>query len=523
MTEQQHGLDFWRERLAGVQLPMLSGADAREALLLPTASLQELGRLLLADAPLALDVLRAAARVSGRRDDVQGLQHALAMLGVERVQAIARVRMKRLFDPAVPGHAGVAQALAVARFAGLLVDAWEVNKVPGNSDFLPWVIQLLGFARAKLPLAAPALWREIEARVAAGEHRARVEHALLGVPIGELNHALLLHGGFTDDEVLAGSLQVDGAQLAAAARHAWEGPFAPELPAPLARWLRGRNLRAALAYLLAWSAWDGWYSRRTLGLMRVVSAALGQPLDRVITTTHQVAVRASRGNILPGGLRTPAESLFWPALPPRRVRRPAAPLAPARTPTPAQPSPAQAPPQLNPGEGRQPDMMMLAAFVGNCRDGHYRALLELVTSTRQVLADGLGLTRCMLFLQLAQSPDLVCYLAEGFEPPVASRTLAVPVEAANLVTRVFKESGSLQISPARVEAARRQLPPTLQALVHANGFLLSGVRIQSRPVGVLWADSGPGAAAGAAQYAAFRRLAQHFGAAFARLAEQRRA
>lgn len=503
MTEQQHGVDFWRERLAGVQLPVLSGPAAREALLLPSASLQELGRLLLADAPLALDVLRAAARVTGRRDDVQGLQHALAMLGVERVQAIARVRMKRLFDPAVPGHAGAAQALAVGRFAGMLVDAWEVNKIPGNSDFLPWVIQLLGLARAKLPLAAPAVWREIEARVAEGEHRAEVERALLGVPIGELNHALLLHGGFTDDEVLAGSLQVDGAQLAAAARHAWDGPFAPELPAPLARWLRGRNLRAALAYLLAWSAWDGWYSRRTLTLMRVVSAALGQPLDRVVTTTHQVAARASRGIALLSGMRSPAESLFWPALPPRHLRRRVA-----------------AAPQ---DEGHQPDMMMVAAFIGNCRDGHYRALRELVAATRQVLADGLGLTRCMLFLHMAQSPDLVCYLAHGFEPPVAARQLAVPVDAANLVTRVFNESGSLQIGPARVEAAGRQLPPALQALVCANGFLLSGVRMQARPVGVLWADGGAGAAPGAAQYAAFRRLAQHFGAAFARLAEQRRA
>ncbi len=512
MTEQ-HGVDFWRERLAGVQLPVLSGQAAREAMLLPTASLQDLGRLLLADAPLALDMLRAAARVTNRRDDVQGLQHALAVLGVERVQAIARVRMKRLFEPNNPGHAGAAQAVAVGRFAGMLVDAWEVNRIPGNSDYLPWVIHLLGLARAKLPLAAPALWREIETRVAEGEHRAQVERSLLGVGIDVLNHELLLHGGFTEDEVVAGSLRVDGARLVAAARYAWEGPFAPELPAPLARWLRGRNLRAALAYLLAWSAWDGWYGRRTRLLLKAVSAALGQPLDRVVTTTHQVAVRASRGLAWSAGMRSPAESLFWPPLPPRRLRR-----RPVETPAPAA-SPTRAPAAVR---GLQPDMMMVAAFIGNCRDGHYRALRDLVVATRQVLADGLGLTRCMLFLHMARSPDLVCYLAHGFTPPVVARELLMPVDAANLVTRVFNESGSLQIGPGRVDAARRQLPPCLQALVPAGGFLLSGMRMQSRPIGVLWADGGADTAPGDAQYAAFRRLAQHFGSAFARLAEERR-
>lgn len=520
MTQPEHGLDFWRERVAGVQLPVLSDAAACEALLLPTASLQEIGRRLAADPPLALDVLRAAARVTNRRDDVQGLQHAMAILGVERIQAIARVRMKRPFDPANPAHVGVAQALAVNRFAGMLVDGWEVNKIAGASDFLAWVTQLLGLARSKLPLAAPAQWRAIEQRVARGEHRARVEQELLGVRIEDLNQALLVHGGFAEDEVMAGTLRVEGAVLALAARYAWSGEFAPELPPPLARSLRNRNLRASLASLLAWSAWDGWYSRRTLSLLRVVSACLGQPLDSVITTTHQIAARASRSFVRLGCVRSPAESVFWPPLPRRRLvaRR-------AALPTVASPvacEQGEAPQPVAQGATR-PDPKLVAAFIGNCRDGHYRDLRELVAALPQTLADGVGLSRCLLLLNMARSESLVGYLAQGFMPPVVPRELVMLVSDENLVTRVFNQSGSLWINPARLPAARRQLPPVLERIVPAGGFLVSGLRLQARPVGVLWADGGNGAPPGEAQYADFRRIAQHFGGAFARLAEPRRA
>lgn len=559
MDSGKRGLAYWRSQLSQAPLPVLSDDEALAALLLPSASLQQIQAGLQADLPLALDAVLLAARLPRIQGEVQGLQHALNVLGAEKVQHLVRARSKRPLDPARPAHRACLQAIAVSRFAARLVDSWErpkLGKVPGgNPEYLEWVALLLGLARWKLPLLAPELHLQVERRARAGERRARVEAELLGCSIDELNAALLEDAGLPTDALLRKAVTPHSALLGAAAGHAWTAALAPELPPAVARWLRQRTTVSVLAHLLAWSIHDGWYSRRTLLLLRTLSAHLNQPLERVTAGVRATALRASRAPEFVGRVFVPAQQLFWPPAPPRSLQRtrpvgaagalvpPATPARPAATSAAAAAAPAAretvvysgfaATPTPAPARGApaphsvaaaatttaQPDADVVHAFSQNCLHGRYGDLRQFMTATSLTLEKGLGLRRCLLFLKAANTDRLGCYFAHGFDGLVEARKLGAPAADDNLVARIFARSGgSLWIDHARVAAARLQLPAELRPYAPAGGFLLGTIQLKERPVGVIWADGGDcSTPLGAQHYAQFRHMIHHFGSEFSRL------
>ena len=564
MAPEKHGLEYWRGHLYQAQIPVLSTGEARDTLLLPSATLQQVYRVLNADLPLALDAVVMAARLPRIDGEVQGLQHALNVLGTDKVQSLVRTRMKRPFDAGRPAHRACLQAIATSRLAAALVESWEWPNPGGNGEYLQWVALLLGLARWKLPLVAPEVHLQIERRARAGEHRARVERELLGCSIDELNAAVARDIGLPADAMLLRAITPDSHMLAASAACAWAASMAPELPVKVARWLRQRTTVSVLAHMLAWSATDGWYSRRTLLLMRVVSAHLNQPLDRVIAGVHQTAVRASRAPEFAGLCFTPAQQLFWPPAPPRSLRARSRPAAadtqapPAANPAPAQEiarppaHPAAAPQNAAPGAREvvsysgfassdaatgttppavpaapgasapapAPDVDIVEACSQNCQHGRYPDMRAFLLATGQTLEKGLGLQRCLLFLKPPRATQLNCFFAHGWGGAVEARKLSVAAGDENLLARIVSRSGgSLWVTPAKLPAARGQLPEVLKALAPEGGFLLGTLHLQDRPVGVMWADGGAASAAlGEQHYAEFRHMIHHFGAEFSRLA-----
>ncbi|CAM5439690.1 hypothetical protein [Thauera mechernichensis] len=84
MNGTAKGLDYWRRELAAVRMPVLSTAQALETLLDPGIGMDTLRTMLHGDIPLALEVILLAAREPRIDGEVQGLQHALNMLGVQQ-------------------------------------------------------------------------------------------------------------------------------------------------------------------------------------------------------------------------------------------------------------------------------------------------------------------------------------------------------------------------------------------------------------------------------------------------------
>jgi len=575
MTEQETAVALWRDRLSTVPLPLLSSSEVVERLLSATVSLQQVAHLLANDPALALEIVLAAARLPTVKGDVQGLQHALNLLGMKRVQALIRVRMARVLNPESAAHRSCLQAITTSRFAASLVSRWEEPRVPGSSEFLSCVTLLLGLARWKLPLAAPQISHQLERRVASGERRSRVEQEVLGCSIDALNQAVLIDAGFPSDSLLLRSIDPDGGMLAQASRYAWTDTIAPELPIPIARWLRQRTSPCLIAHLLAWAALDGWYEPRARVLLRVVSARNNTPLARVISTSHRTAVHVSRRLEHHAGLIfTPAEQLFWAPRPsrspgtqevpemtsePLRTRRktpdhavveeaafPRSPKKPetAREVEGALPDAHRqattraaqlAAAQLAADSGKPPtraaaataastgsertDPQRLHAFIRKCRDNGFADLRQLMHETGIALDKGLGLRRSLLFMRPGNSDHVRCYLKHGFAEELASAQIEVPTEPENLLMRLLQKGGTLRVDSAKSESAMRQLPDALRKLALASGFALTCIKMNDRPLGLIWTDSGNARIeVSPAQYDALRVVTGHFNTAFSNLA-----
>ncbi len=559
MTEQESGLTLWRQRIAGVQLPLLSGPETIEKLLSASVSLQEVAHLLVDDPALALEMVIAAARLPSVQGEVQGLQHALNLLGIRRVQALIRARATRVMNPESAAHRGSLQAITVSRLAASLVNRWAEKKVPGTGEFLSCVALLIGLARWKLPLAAPRVHMAIEVRVGRGERRSQVEQVLLGCSMDELNRAVLIDAGFSPESPLLQSKLADPIMLAKAARCAWTGTMAPELPVEVARWLRQRTTPSLIAHLVAWAGHDGWFENRCLRLLEVVSALNNRPLDRVITSTHRTAVVVSRRLEQYGGvIFSPGEQLFWERKPPRGpidkavptsqsqpepprrkptavaepapavsprtapLAQPVEPAAPPRTPAgsaPATTNPATAresPPP--PPPARHTDLALLHAFVTRCRDNAFVDLRQLMTEAGNTLEKGLGLRRSLFFLRPGNSEQLRCYLKHGLTGAIQGVSLDVPVSPENLLTRLVEQGGSIRVDAEHGAVAIRQLPACLHELATSAGFVVTSIKLNERPVGAIWADIGsPRIEVHARQYDVFRVVAGHFNTAFTHL------
>lgn len=510
MNANETGIDYWSRHLATIQLPVLSAPEALAALLDPAISVQGMARLLRADLSLALDALLMAARLPQVGGEPQSMAHAVAVFGVERLQNLVRARMERVFDPERPGHRGFARALIVNRLAAMLVERWDGTRQPGGAESLYWMTLACGSVRFRLPLLAPAVAEEIERRVQAGEDRSRVEAQVLGCRSDALAWRLVREMGLTLDPALIDSLHVTGLRLARAARQA-NDPFSTALSSdPGLAWLRQRQALCILGHLVAWSVhdgagrvrhnasgaardwrpWQGWHAPRTLELMKVVAVHLRWPLDKVISSAHNVAVRASRLPDLLEDFAAPAESLIWPA--------------PQLPPPPQLPLPtlaAEAMPGWAVDEGK------LQQFTEHSRSGRVASVRELLTAALQTVRDALGLPRALVLVGTAQDARLKCRLAQGFDDRQALAVVAVDPQGDDLIARLYRHAGSLAVTPQRLKLVRGQLPPALQTLAPATGMLLATLKSSAGAWGVLWVDAGDQQAApDQACYEAFCRI-----------------
>ena len=506
-------LQAWQQRLANVRLPLLSSPLAVQRMLGSRLSVRDLVELVEADLPLAVDLMLAASaslRRSGK--PLQGLQHAVNLLGVERVQSRVRTLQNDRLDLAQPGHRLARQAMATSRLACLFTNHWAARHAGSDPEALIWTTALLGVVRWKLPLAAPDVATELERWVASGQRRATAERALLGCTLDALSSAHLGALGMDDGAAPHAHRAVPPKLLAHAARLDWSGPVAPELPSHLQRPLRQPEVTCSLALGLAQSVQDSWYSRHTRSLMAAAAVHTQQPLDRLRAELVQLALHASHETSFNQGLVAPAARLLW--APP--VLRSVWPKAQAKAQRAVQ-AQAQVATSMAPQQGT-------AAYQQRCQQGQHSDLRALMKDTVDTLEKQLGLQRCALFLKAAGSDQLNCPVAQGFGAALTARGLTLPAGDTHLLARLLKQrSASLCVTAAQVPAARQQLPPALAPLLLASGVALGTVDMEQQPMGIWWADTGEAEhALDGARYAAFQQLVRGFGTAFTQLAKARK-
>ncbi len=492
-------LTQWQEQLMQVQLPVQQAGACTDALNAPDLSGQDLLQCLRTDVALGTTVVTAAAQHPRLRESLRGLAHAVNMLGVDRSRQLALLACGHPLAPETPGHLLSRQAMGTSVFATYLIRRWAARDKHLDVDYLVWVTLLLGLSRWKLPLANPELATQIEQRVALGEHRAAVERAVLGCSTDDLNTAHLKDLGLADDAELRRSLRADPRLLVQASRLAWTSGLAPQVPAPVGRWLHQPTTACTLAHLLASAAMDDWYSHRTQTLMAVVCAHVGRPLETVVRDIYQAGVSASHDPHFQPGMPTPAQRVLVESPRPRRL------------------SSGTKTPRVSPSH----DAVQL--FMDNCQAGRHTDMASFLAAASDTLVHGLGLTRSALFLKRTGADALACYTAHGFDPQVMNRHTTLSTVEDNLLSRLFHQpTVSIWIREANVAAARQLLPPALGHTLSEHGLFLSSIHVNRQPVGVVWADSGSDEwPLEREQYTEFRLFASHFGMELSRLARLR--
>jgi hypothetical protein len=526
------GLAHWRKRLAQVALPVLSTPQALREALQPDASVDQVLGVIAPDLPLGLAVILEASRTMKKaRGEVRSLRHAIGMLGLDRVQGLLRSRLNLRLDAEKPGHLAMAEAVASSRLAGLLAYYQARAARREDADFQMWVAQLMGLAAWKLPLSDPQLAHTLTMRTQAGERKVRVERELLGCTLAELNRALLMDLCLTEDSDMMQHAEIEPRMLARAAKCAWTGGSAPEVPKTVGRWLFLPDVTLGLMHMLAQEAMKDWFSKRTDTLLRACSALQHLRLDDTVLFSRQVAWHASHEPCLSGWVVPPLARLFWVPEPrrPRRLKAQAVPSvglaaqkSHAQQPT-VQPNPAAAPAPLPTPtaslQAQSPAWNQVQRFVADCEAHAFQDMASFTKAFIDALAQGLQLKRCALFLKTAQTPQLGCVLAAGFDEAVGPRKVSIDTQDDNLLARLFAHpSGFLWVDERKLATARHQIPEAMRQQVLSGGLILATVHVLDRAVGVLWIDAGVhGATIVDSQYLGVKRLNRHFGEEFTRL------
>jgi len=549
-TSGAKGLAYWRKRLVATALPVTSSLATLQELASPELPSPRLLETLNQDLPLGLALLLEGQRLIRKGSRLSGLSHAVGVLGLSRIQALATRLQQFRLDPAQPSHTHLAEALMTGRLAGhLALQFVAPTEKRDDAQLKVWSIQAQTIAEWKLAIAAPEVVKALRLRTQQGERDAHAERALLGCRLHELNAAVAQDMGLLTEETSVFVKPIEPLMLGHASRLAWIDMNPPEIPTEIGRWLFQPSTLPSLLHMLAHEAMRDWYSARTTMLLKALSAHRKKRFDELLALTRQAALAASREPNLHGFVVPPAVRLLWP--PAGRVRRPqkaaadhtaARPMpSPAPSPAPSAQAvprpairaPAKAPakvPTKSAAPAKKPlpplsSHPLVLRFMEDCVKTRHTDLPSFFKAFEQALIEGLQLGRYALFLKTSKTPHLVCYRAQGLGPTVVPKQTSVSLSDDNLLARLFAQPhGFLMVDPARVPAVLPLLPAALRTELRPGGALWGAVQVHERSVGVLWADaSDPQAMLHAEQYAGFKRLVHHFGPALTRLMKARQA
>jgi HD-like signal output (HDOD) protein len=263
LTRPFRDLDAWVRHLSSVAIPVLPATASLLAALAAdedSADAQTIARIVGDDPLMTVKLFRLVAERRARRQltDVESVAGCVVMLGVPPFFA-AFPDLGALTTHFAADQAAQLRLLAVlkrARRAASHAASWAVRRQDMDHEVIRTAALLHDFAEMLLWCAAPALAREVEARLAAtpGLRSAEAQRAVLGVTLNELAAALLKRWGLPEllvriiDDAPSADPQERNVTLAVAlARHSakgWDDPALPDDYAALARLLGVSPARA---------------------------------------------------------------------------------------------------------------------------------------------------------------------------------------------------------------------------------------------------------------------------------------
>lgn len=513
MTDSPRTQEQWLELLVPLQLPLNTElrAQALAAIAAGNANAAELTALLLNDPAAVLLIFREANAALARYErETHGLEHAISLLGMARVQKLLQGAPTLAADH--PFTREYRQAQQRSLHAAWQARLWADGSGRWPADEMFWDTLLAGAPHWLLWLETGSQRLKLsKLRAQRGFVTAAESLELFGCDLNALMAELSVRWRLPINSQLSWRTDIvgnrrDWIKLA----HAAHLDSSPELPKGSTNELSHQPcLIVALANLLAVEAdWD-WYGRHFMRLLAIVSSCCRRPLATLLNFTHQTAASFSRS--YRGDLQTPAarllchwqQSQIW--APPRpasaaEIPAPAKPVAAA-----AQPAPAATVKPLSEGT-RQ-----LAAALRRLQNpASLSGAREALTVTLDALHASTGLHRLAALVYRADAGELHVLLERGLETSPALRQLKLRVRDSTLLEQLLRKPVCLRLSDDNRARYWPLFPENFRSAVRSEQFLLSSILAGERPIALLFGDKN-GAPINDEQYRLFRQLGAQLG------------
>jgi len=497
MSDSPRTQEQWLATLEHLQLPLNTELRAEALVAIDkSCSAADLTNLLINDPAAVLLIFREANTALARYErETHGLEHAISLLGLARVQKLILAAPSISADH--PFTREYRQAQQRSLHAAWQARLWAEGSARWPADEMFWDALLAGAPHWLLWLEAGSVRLKLsKLRAQRGFVTAQESHELFGCDLNALlglaklatRWRLPLNSQLSWRPDIVGNRR-DWITLAKAARL----DRAPEMPEGRVHELSLRpGLIVALANLVAVEAdWD-WYGKHLTRLLKIVATCCRRPLATVTNFTHQTAAGFSRS--YRGDLQTPGARLlsYWqqaqvwaPVVQKTVVTKPI-------TETPSTPAPGEtgAAKSETPAAGISPGQRQLAATLRRLQQpAAIASTRDAVALTLEALHQGAGLKRVAALIYRAETRELQTLLSHGLERSAGLKQLRLNTQTNPLLNQMLQKAVCLRLGDDNRARYWPLLPEALRTVVDSEQFLLSSIIAGGRPFALLFGDN----------------------------------
>jgi len=471
MTETLHE---WTRRLKGETLPVLRRTltQVRDLLNSTSVNHNRLSEVIARDPAFSLFILRRLNELPVQpKEPVSKISLAIPLLGMGLIEQSCRT-LPCLEDKLKgPPRRGLIDCYSRGAHAALYAQRFAELRGDRESGSLYTAGLLHDIAEMALWSQVPELMLEIRQKTAQGVEREDAALEVLGCSFESLNVQLSESWGLPP--LIAAS----------------QGLSNSYLPRPLT---------VMIASTLARESSLGWQRQRTLDDIELLSEFLDIPLDTTIANLHSLAAEAARQLCslpipLPGYWLISGDA-------PKKQSPSGAEEKPKPAPPPPAPEPAKkadapippvtpAPPPVQAAEKSNPLQAALMSGLQEMQHQH-------------------GLQRVMFALMNKERSALHARVVLEPKADQSLKSFSVELTSPSLFSLLMTKPHALVVKADNLEKYRSMIPVPLHPIINPDSFLAMSVFLRNRPIGLFYADNGPGGVVTPQQYENFKASCQ---------------
>jgi len=474
----------WVDHLKSKPLPAMELTIKRlsNAIARPSSRNADYRHIVASDPAFALAIFRYLADLpKPPRAPIGTLSHALSLAGTSPLEKGVKTVPTIFAEDNINRNQWLLASYSRAVHAAAYLGHWGSVKKDQNPEELMLAALLHDCGEMALCHAVPEQITAMEAAIAQGSSREQAARARFGFTFTEFNRALA--EAWLLPPLVHDSLATDGA-------------------------FRTRSLGVMLACELARSSALDWGSEETMELIELAADYCRQSIDQTAAELHTLSADCAR-RLFDSNLPVTAIQLLQ--LQPRlgvETSKPT-PTKSACTPIQAKQETAAKPEERpSPGSAEQTAPTQAVAAETAVQPDASVALQAHLAAVMKQLRDNAGLERCMFALLSPDRKTLSVRFIVGAQKDAAIKTFRVSLDRRHLFAVMMSKPQSFWLNPGNRAKFLPAIPQHLHRSLNLQGFFVSSLFIEEKPVGMLYADSDNQANLSEASYSFFKQKTQ---------------